>query len=531
MSAPGDPDKPDQKQPSGSEGGTGSFHPPARSDAKSPTEPGRVARNGSNVLDLPLTRLKLGTESVMPADVTRYRVWVPTDTGGDLTITALDGGTVELRRPLKKVIKPAAVHLNYEVPKGEFGEYFVIAKATAGQKVLCTFMQTSFARDGTRDSDPPLIPWTFWYWPTAQGNMYWDKAGDVMARFGKAFGKDPDACKAAEQTDHKTDKVSTIPFFDWQGHCHLAAPASILFEEPKAGAHNGQKFDADELKFLALEFWGNYGRMLPSVWELKRGKPVGKFHLPAYFKPGEPKNRANLIHGLKHDPKIGVSNEAAEDPQANKQLEELADVLIQQGGGAAGFETTINQWMGELAAEFYQFLIDHIRVEKQPVTGDMRAYEPGKGPEEVWNHALFWYEAFYLEHIPDAAAGEAEDQNDMVISCVLRVNLDNPLDVGPPARISGNKTIPIDLASHAYMNLWRIRFDGAGKIVVTDQRNRWIYIQNSNKEELYTPTKLQIVDKPASARITASNPLDVGNKFLDREVLKSNLLKLRKRYS
>jgi len=159
----------------------------------------------------------------------------------------------------------------------------------------------------------------------------------------------------------------------------------------------------------------------------------------------------------------------------------------------------------------------------------MRAYEGKKGPDEVWNHALFWYEAFYLEHKPDKP-GEVEDENDIIISCELRVNLDTPLAPGLPAKIDANKAIPIDSASHGYSNLWRINFDGAGKIALSNARNQWIYIRNATSEELYPPTKLQAVDKPSKARQSASNPMDLGNKFIGQELVDTGLLKLRKRY-
>src|SRR5262249_29188995 len=176
--------------------------------------------------------------------------------------------------------------------------------------------------DGAGDSDPPLIPWTFWYWPTAKGNAFWDLAGDVMARFGKAFGKNPNDCKSAEQTDHVTDPVSDIPYFDWQGHCHLAAPASILFEEPRDTKHNGQSFDQADLKFLALEYWGNFGKVLP-VWELARGPEIGKYYLPRYFKPGEPKNHSTLVNGLKQNPMFR-GNDSLDDPELNKAMRKVA---------------------------------------------------------------------------------------------------------------------------------------------------------------------------------------------------------------
>src|SRR6266568_3526094 len=109
-------------------GGVTSAPEPKKTDPKSPSEPGRVARDNTNLLDLPVTRLLLGWHNDMPAAVTRYRLWIPTDTGGVLTVEGPNGGTVELRRPFANVIKPAANKVSYDVKTGEFGEFFVIAR-------------------------------------------------------------------------------------------------------------------------------------------------------------------------------------------------------------------------------------------------------------------------------------------------------------------------------------------------------------------------------------------------------------------
>lgn len=537
-----DPTDPSQPDPTAGAGTAGSGqHPtPVTDKAKSPREPGRVARNDDNFLDLPVTRLKLGLQNTTFSDVTRYRVWVPTNTGGDLTVTHLDGGTVDIRRPLGKVVGARAKSVNYEVKAGEFGEFFVIAKGKAVKEgVLCTFFQTSFSREGAGDSDQPLIPWTFWYWPTAKGNPHWEKALDIMSRFGKAFGKDPANCRSAEETDHVTAELPSKKW-DWQGHCHLAAPSSILFEEPppQPTSINGQSFSQDEMKFLALEYFGNFGHLLlPVAWELKRGAKVKvnknlERCLTHYFKPGAGKTRDAFVDGLKSEPNFKKPEEKWDDPTLNQELGKLADIYIENNGGVGGFEAQIDKWQGGEAAEFYQALIDYMRVKKHPLVANMRAYYPDRGPRDVWNHALFWYEAFYLERIPDTKAGELEDENDLIISCVLRVNLDDDLKRGLPAKILDNKSIPLDDTSHGYTNLWRIHFDGSGKIAMDHDRNEWIYIRNAASQELYTPTKLQAVAAPSKTRATDPNlgPLDLGNKFVGTELVDKGLLKIRKRY-
>src|SRR5690348_3561998 len=153
----------------------------------SPAESGRVARNGKNSLAIPVTRLKLGWFTQMTADRTRFRIWIPTNTGGVLTIR-YKTGTVDLRRPFKKIVKTAAAEIVYEVKRGEYGEFFAMATGKANEWVQCTFRQTAFSRDGTKDPDKPLVPWDFFYWPTAHSpqNKFSKGAGDILALYARA---------------------------------------------------------------------------------------------------------------------------------------------------------------------------------------------------------------------------------------------------------------------------------------------------------------------------------------------------------
>jgi len=324
-------------------------------------------------------------------------VWVPTNTGGILTIQ-YKTGKVDLRRPFKKVIKPAASEIVHEVKPGESGEYFVIAKGKAGDRVLCTFVQTAFSRDGMGASDPALIPWNFWYWPTSSSpnNKYGTAAGDVMARYARAFGHDPEACRAAERTDHKSKAVARAPFYDWQGHCHMAAPAAAIFEEPEGLTFNNEFFTADELKLLAAEYFGNFGDYGEMIWELKRGPAkiggdAARWYLPGYFKPGDlTKGSGEFIRGLKYEFREGQS---WDDPKLNEFAETIANGYIAHLGGPDKFQEQLDDWFGELAAEFYQALIDAMLTKKHPLMANMRAYNPNAGPDQVWNQVYFWYQA------------------------------------------------------------------------------------------------------------------------------------------
>ena len=173
---------------------------PAKDNPKAPPESGRVARNSKNLLAIPVTRLKLGWYQQMPGDLARFRIWIPTKSGGKLTIR-YKTGTVDLRKPFRTIIKKAAAEVTYEVKPGEYGEYFAVASGKAKEWIGCEFVQTAFSRDGTKDSDPPLIPWNFYYWPTSSSphNPFFKGASDVLAHYAKAFGHDAEGCRKAEE--------------------------------------------------------------------------------------------------------------------------------------------------------------------------------------------------------------------------------------------------------------------------------------------------------------------------------------------
>ena len=470
----------------------------------------------------------------MPAAVTRFRVWVPTNTGGVLTVKAAKGGTVELRRPYANVIKAAAGTVSYDVKTGEFGEFFVIARGNANDKVNCTFIQTSFSRDGTGDSDPPLVPWNFWYWPTAQdeGNPFSKQAGDVMTRYAQAFGHDPAACRTAELHDHATP-APPGGGSDWQGHCHMAAGASASFEEPQPVTIKGYSFSAEEMKYLAAEYFGNFGNN-DLAWELKRGELVGMMYLPAYFKPGQPMGRSAFVDSLKQMYK--KDGESLDDEDLIKFAEQNADKYISDKGGEAAFEKLMKQWMGELGAEFYQALIDYMRVKGHPLEANMRSYRADGGPEEVWNQVYFWYSAYYYESdIHDREYVGAADDTDITIYCEMRANRDFQLmfggaSTGLPATISGGQVTPTDGRALVFKHWWRIQFDrDSGKIIVKDARNHWLDVMGDAGQALYAPKKLLPLTKFARSRLSGDKH-DLGNKFVGTELVDGGWLKIRKRY-
>jgi hypothetical protein len=182
------------------------------------------------------------------------------------------------------------------------------------------------------------------------------------------------------------------------------------------------------------------------------------------------------------------------------------------------------EWLGELAAEFYQELIRFLRVKKHAVLSNMRSYAGDGGPEQVWNQACFWYQAWYREN------ADTRDEKDMLIFFDLRANLDKPPPTtGYPAEITGNDIKPKDDDSLYFGMECRIQFDGAGKIVVKSKKNEWRHHRNAYGEELYVPSNLAVLAKPGSTRETGT-PFALGNKYVGTELVSGGLLKIHRRF-
>src|SRR5262249_54722636 len=154
------------------------------------------------------------------------------------------------------------------------------------------------------------------------------------------------------------------------------------------------------------------------------------------------------------------------------------------------------------------------------LAADMRGNMSGQGPDEVWNHAIFRYQAKYMEHVP--AKDEKEDEKVMVIWCELTCNMDDAIRQNFPPAVVASKELDPTKDRGSYINQWRIRLDDKGKIVPLDPGNFWYSVHNDGGGELYTPIKLDTVGKPSQ---TPQRPgkkdrkLDFGNEFVGTELI------------
>jgi hypothetical protein len=265
----------------------------------------------------------------------------------------------------------------------------------------------------------------------------------------------------------------------WEGHCHNSAPASMIFATPPAGGvtHNGQHFLCEELKFFATEFYGREG-VFDYVWGL----------------PG---------HGSMGRQGFYQENKPADDPVR----------------------------FGKIIGEFHSQLTRQLLQGREPVMMDLRN-ESGADHSEVWNQAVFKYEAHLSETKPHS------DWTDITVRTVLRANADimpagfvsseSPANIVATGPKPGGKPKDTESSTATYKRdqelKYRLIYKNSGKISERNKKNRWFGVTLEGKPtELHAPRFMFKAEKP-TGNITPD-----GNPLIDKtDVL--TLLKLRDRY-
>jgi len=325
----------------------------------------------------------------------------------------------------------------------------------------------------------PLVPWNFWYYPFSASlpdkTAYASPYVDPLGKYEQAFGV---AGALAWEEQHHGDPEGTLP--GWAGHCHSAAPASILFERPPEDGveHNGVKFTCEELKFLAAEFYGNYGLTL-LTW-----------HLPGKGTPP----RGGFFHEHK--------------PSKNPKRFAKAEVLI-------GFLDAMRTW---------------IRDEGKALSMDLRD-DRGEDHAAVWTQAVYGYIMRYWQpRASDLRVVEAEME--------LFANQDRWAhgdDSGMPASLTSTddgKIVPVPTTTGREQLLrFRLRFLASGQMEKTARDNLWRSAtalpnrQLKTETDTFAPRFAHVVEKPWPL----PHPEATGNPKIERaHVLK--LLRLRKAF-
>jgi hypothetical protein len=433
-----------------------------------------------------------------------FITYVPSKYGGILEAGCSDANAKVIVRykdpngsPLKdlndKEISPAKRFV-YPVRPGEYGWYFIfIGNVSGTYKVWATFKEVGLAREGNSDNDDPLIPWNFWFFPNDSSQIEKTAWGSSTLKpcqkYESAFTKS--GVFTWEKQNHNDPHGIAE---NWEGHCHNSAPASMIFKEPpKAGKkHNGVDFLCEELKFLATEFYGRFGND-KFIWGLPGTGPMGRRGFYQEKKPSDNPRRFG-----KH---IGI---------------------------------------------FHNNLIKRILKARMPVMMDLRE-SSGLDHSEVWNQAIYKYEAHFFETTPHGDWMDLQvktflrahgDWMDLQVKTFLRANEDVMYDdfssSGIPAKIVANGPRPGGLPKDAVPDpaadkrdqvlLYRLIFKSNGTFFEKHKKNRWKSVTlEGETNELHAPRFIFEPKKPTG------NPSADGNPLISKsDVL--TLLELRDRF-
>jgi len=417
-----------------------------------------------------------------------FTVWVPSKLGGVLEVAASVPAEVVVRHP--KPTSPALKDLAgaeiprghrfvYPVRPGEFGWFHVlVGKTTGPYSMNASFTEVGLAREANSDDAEPLVPWNFWYFPNAasrkEKTAWGSSTLQPCQKYERAFGK---AGVLQWEKDNHNDPSGTAE--SWEGHCHNSAPAAIIFKTPPAAGkkHNGEDFLCEELKFFATEFFGGKGAM-DFLWGLPGTGSMGR---SGFYQENKP----------------------SDDPKR----------------------------FGRQLGPFWNHLIEHLQKGREAVMMDLRD-ESGAEHSEVWNQAIYKYEAQMFETEPHG------DWMDIQVKMTLRANADilpaGAVSSGSPAKIvasgprAGGKpkdAVP-DLAGHRrdVVLRGRVNFKANGSFYERHKRNEWSSVTTiDGSTDLHAPRFSFKAIRPTGNSEPDGNPLIESAHVLA-------LLELRDRY-
>lgn len=522
------------------------------SGPQNPVAAGTAAQNDVNTLKSIVLRLPLGHSAKDPDtnhEKTYFWFVIPTNTGGRLMLVHQGkGGTLTLLgNDAKTVILKAGGVIDIPIPAGTFGNFWVVAEGGDVREVSSRFVQTGVARESASPGAAPLIPWNFHFWPSVRNspdgspNPEIPLIDNMIRRYAHAFGKDEKAAVLWEKTNHQTD---TGP--GWSGHCHLMAGASILFKQPvprtvnvRGSATAQVAFTEEELEFFAGEWFGNFGgKVVVFTMENRGVEPWNKL-LPDKFytmllKPSETHlNASELATRLE---KAILSYQPS--------LADKAKIMAQNATARGNLGDIVAEAFGQAAVDFYRTLIKKILVEGHALEGDLRGSGPDNRAAEVWNHAIFYYEANYKEILPMHVSNPVNNTY-MEIDLLLVANADypSPPSPGSPATVTQGL---VDVNQTQWPNrkvrmTLDIAFDlKTGEMLDKDKRNKWTSCRNDGiggAAEIYAPSYLAEIVPVGTTQATAepnqdADPRVVGNVAVDLELMAEAppLLTVRDRY-
>jgi len=325
-----------------------------------------------------------------------------------------------------------------------------------------TFSEIGIAREADRDTADPLIPWNFWYFPYG--------GTGVDPKFTAWGGTVLQPCQRYERDSGVTDVYSwEVAHHDnadgkaqgWWGHCHNAAPASMVFKTPPAA---GKKFHietflCEELKFFATEYYGRQGTD-DFVWGL----------------PGTgPMNRQGFFQ--EHKPSA--------DPKK----------------------------FGTVIGDFHRQLQTQLLLKRLPLLMDLRDAS-GTDNSAVWNQAIYKYTAKmwetpgtnnWLDVTLETKLNANEDsmRPDLSSSGLPAVQVPNPLGGGPDAIPD---TSPGTIRRDQTLD-YHLFFKEDGTVDSANAHNEWYGVTlDKDGTDLYAPRFIFAPKKPTGKSGGDGNP-------------------------
>lgn len=328
-----------------------------------------------------------------------FRVYVPTNQGGELLIKTSAGTIAALNAPDGNPAKDAAGQavavggneVKFETPQGVAGWYGIVVDGATSYQLESAFTIRGHAKD--RDGSM-LVPWHFYYFPFTKvaewadhpskkydgkfpgsGAFDWEKTNywksELDSNFqrgpgGDGHGIDEAACQAYNARCGTNYSVKNC---GWWGHCDAAATASAIFHKPSGGAG----FSAFDVQWMVTEL------------AMRHYDIRCEFHL-------------------------GGESPATRKHPSNKET------CSPEGG----------QHVDKDVGRFHHMLVKLQKNLAQPILMDFRALQEWGGAEDVWNQLVYKFESKVVQADDDVPGGdETEAARKVKVETKLTANADN----------------------------------------------------------------------------------------------------------
>jgi hypothetical protein len=348
----------------------------------------------------------------------------------------------------------------------------------ADADVTITLHESGFAREAAAFDSNAVIPWNFYFWSNcrrmgATGVAFLDRNDplntrhcDPFQRFDAQFAG---AGAFAWESDpaHTTHNDLAMPHpgnpKTWEGHCNWMGAASVIFERPQ----NSAPFTLEDLKLYAAEFAAN-NLDAAHIWNLEE-----------------------TTNAFVHANAINVANLYYANDFPVYPLERLRVGARRGGGPAPGWwnarlvteRQLVGPVLGNAAATFFSHVREQIGTRGRMLLCDLRqsytlvmtTQQEHAKAAEIWNQAVFYYEAVFREHPDsDVHATDERQAQDLAVDFRIWANSDGvlPTDHMPGTYAHGSLAVN-NGSSWSRRYTMRLQFANGGQLIVNDPHNRW----------------------------------------------------------